>query len=345
MNYGDRKKKILAAVIECYIETAEPVGSKTLVSKTGLGVSSATIRNEMAELEALGWLVQPHTSAGRIPSALGYRAYVNELLGRRVLSEKEKERAGSLGDLKVTELSKLLTEAAALASEITGYPIIAVTPRMNVGTLRKIDLITIDADRIVTVIVTSAGIVKHRLMYTAEPVPYFILTRLEEILSERLTNLPISELSLSRLATLEEMLGEYRPLLSPVIRAIREMLNELWSREVIVEGESRLLDLSEYKESDKARELIALLHDKERILKVLRPEEERSGIRLTIGNEHLYEELRESSILACSYRILGKPVGVIALIGPTRMDYGLAMARFENFMGELNSMLAKMYNE
>lgn len=345
MNPSERKKRILAAVIESYVRTAEPVGSKTLADKAGLGVSSATIRNEMAELETLGWLLQPHTSAGRVPSSLGYRAYVNELMGRYRLSEAEKEQAHSLSHAHVTEMSRLLTEAGRVISDLTGYPSVVVTPRMNVGSLRKIDLITIDADRVVLVLVTSAGIVKNRLMCTDQPIPYYVLAKLENVICQQLTDLPISEVSLAQLAQLEDSLGGYRPLLAPIIRSLREMLNELWAREVIVSGESRLLSLPEYQNTDKARELLALLHDKDRILRVLCPETDYSGIRLTIGGEHPYEELRETSVITGSYSLGGRPVGVISVLGPTRMNYRRVLSQFEYFLGELGVILGRMFNE
>ena len=345
MSPSDRKKRILAAVIESYVLTAEPVGSKTLADKAGLGVSSATIRNEMSELEGLGWLMQPHTSSGRVPSPLGYRAYVNELMVRHRLSEAEKEQAHLLSRAHVTELARLLSEAGRIVSDLTGYPSITVTPKMNVGNLLKIDLITIDADRIVLVLVTSAGIVKHRLMYTEQPVPYYILSKLEGVIDERLKGMPISEMSLSQLAQFEERLGSYRPLLAPIIRSLREMLDELWAREVIVAGESRLLTLPEYQNTDKAMELLSLLHDRDRILKVLSPDSGHPEVRLTIGGEHPYHELKESTMITGSYKLAGKPVGVISVLGPIRMNYGRVLSQFEYFLSELNSVLGRMFNE
>lgn len=343
MELSERKKQILRAVVENYIQTAEPVGSKAIVASAGLKVSSATIRNEMAELEEMGWLEQPHTSAGRIPSSRGYRAYVDYLMQRYRVSEVEMARTNAFLQSRIAELERIIAEAGKLISELSGYPSLTMTPRLQGTVIERIDLMPVDGYQFVLILVTSDGLVKNRLCRTRLPLPFDLLREISDLLTSRLRDTALSEVSVHQIALLQHALGEYDFVLQPVLQVIHEAAISMENPEVILGGEGRLLEQPEFHDLDKTREFLDFLQDNEARRLVLLPAQGHEGITVTIGQEHPLDQLRDSSVVMGNYMLGDRPVGVIAILGPTRMDYRRVLGQFEYFTNGLNKLLQELF--
>ena len=343
MDLSERKRKILAAIIESYIDTAEPVGSKAVAAAAGLGVSSATIRNEMAELELMGWLEQPHTSAGRIPSSRGYRAYVDYLMKRYLVSETEMVRTDAFLESRISELERIITEAGRLISELSGYPSLTMAPRLTGSIISRIELMPVDSYQFVLILVTTDGMVKNRLCRVRQPLPIHLFQEISELLTNRLRDVALAEVSVRQIALLQRALGEFDFVLEPVLQVIREAALSIESPEVILGGEGKLLEQPEYRDLDKTREFLEYLQDNEVRRQVLSPAEGHEGITVTIGSEHPLDNLRDTSVVMGNYMLGTRPIGIIAILGPTRMDYRRVLGQFEYFTNGLNKLLQELY--
>lgn len=343
MDLSERKRKILSAIIENYIDTAEPVGSKAIAQTTGLGVSSATIRNEMAELEEMGWLEQPHTSAGRIPSSRGYRAYVDYLMQRYRVNESEMARTNAFLQSRIAELERIITEAGKLISELSGYPSLSMTSRLRGTLIERIELMPVDSYQFVLILVMSDGTVKNRLCRARLPLPSDLLREISDLLTRNLHATALSEVSVHQIALLQHALGEYDFVLQPVLQVIREAAMYAENPEVILGGEGRLLEQPEFHDLDKTREFLDFLQDNESRRQVLSPAEGHEGITITIGQEHPLQELRDSSVIMGNYMLGGRPIGMIAIFGPTRMNYRRVLGQFEYFTNGLNKLLQELF--
>ena len=264
MEISQRKKKILAAVVDEYIRTAEPVGSKTIAQIAGLGCSSATIRNELSELTALGYLEQPHTSAGRIPSPQGYRLYVDELM------EKPGETADDDGAAlqqtvlaKVRELDHLVQEAGKLLTSLTNYASVAITPALAQISIRQFVIIAVDKMNFVIVVVTDSGTVKNKMVRTVSEVTKDEAELLTYVLNQTLTGLPLSSITAERFDIVRRAAG-LTALLAPVAEYIAELIAELSDQKVYLDGTSKLLRFPEYRDTKKAQTLLDYMEDDSR---------------------------------------------------------------------------------
>ncbi|NLT58253.1 MAG: heat-inducible transcription repressor HrcA [Clostridiales bacterium] len=342
MDLNERKRRILAAIIETYIETADPVGSKAVAELSGLGVSSATIRNEMAELEELGWLEQPHTSAGRVPSAQGYRAYVDYLMRRHRLTDLDLMRTNAFLHSRVSELERMLDEAGRIISELTGYPSLTMRPQLRGSAIRRIDLLPVDRHQFVLLLVTTDGMVKNRICRTWAPIEPALLQEVSSLVDRRLCGLPLTGISPAVVEELHRALDDFSFVLEPVLQTIREAAESFETPEVVLDGEQRLFDLPEYRDLDKTRDFLTFLQDQGARRQVLSPAQGHDGITITIGSEHPLEELRESSVIMGNYKLGDRPVGIIAVIGPTRMHYNRVFSQIEYFTQGLNHLLSQL---
>ena len=254
MELSARKKLILKTVISDYIRTAEPVGSKALASRPELRFSSATIRNEMSELEEMGFLEKPHTSAGRIPSPAGYRLYVDELMGRPDLSAADIDRINSVTKLKVKELDRMISEAGKLISNLTDYTTLAVTPVMQRVTIRKFQIISVSPVDFVIVAVTDSGVVKNKMLRTSTPVTTDEAELLTYVLNQTLTGIPVDAITPERFDIVRRAAG-VTALLTLVAEFLDEFIEEMSEQKVFLQGASKLLAYPEYQDAHKAQEL------------------------------------------------------------------------------------------
>ena len=340
MELSERKKQILKAIIGDYILTAEPVGSKALAARPELKFSSATIRNEMSELEEMGYLEKPHTSAGRIPSPLGYRLYVDELMDSYDISDRDIPPIEAMLKGKAKELDRLIQEAGRLVSSLTNYASVAVTPDMNRCVIKQFEIITVDTTTFVIVVVTDTGQVKNKLVHTAAPVTKDESELLTYILNQTLTGLPLSQITAERFDVVRRA-ARLSALLAPLAEYIAELIEELGSQKVFLDGANKLLRFPEYRDPDKAQALLDYITtDDKHLLPVCK---NMDGVQFFIGPENGENPLSDASMIYAKYDIGNLGQGVIGIVGPTRMDYKRLSARLSHFAKELNKLIAETF--
>jgi len=339
MDLSERKKLILKAVVDDYVQTAEPVGSKAVALRLNTNVSSATVRNEMAELERLGYLEQPHTSAGRIPSHLGYRLYVDELMHQYTLTRHEIDDAIQSMSLRMGELDRLITEAGRMVSELTNQPAIAVSPVSEGEAVRRFEVIRVDEETVVLVLVTTSDLIKNRICRLTFPLSDLEVAAANRALNAHFTNIPIEELTDERIASAEYESGmEITEVLVAAIDFASEVLKVVLKRDVYLSGASRILNYPEFYDPGKAMALLECLSDRDMIPLLPQPDE-RHPVRIRIGAENKLEPLRDVSIVMTSYKTAKGATGMLGVVGPTRMDYAKVSARLKRFADELSDLL------
>lgn len=317
---SDRKKQILKAVVEAHIEGGEPVGSKYIVQNNLLSCSSATIRNEMAELEQLGYLEQPHTSAGRVPSELGYRFYVDSLVEQYENTTRDIAKINLLLKAKMSELDQILDTASKLASSLTNYTGIAIKPKALSVTMAKFELISIDDRNFAMVMITSSGTVKTKKVKAPAPYGASALSALSELLNSTICGMVADMITLPIIMNLENEMGDNAFLVNPAIKAIYEVMNELDGGELKYSGLNRLLDYPEYSDTQHLGNLLGTLENQNEILDLV-SQPERDDINVLIGSESSVKEMNNSALVFKPIKKNGRTVCMIGVLGPRRMDY------------------------
>lgn len=337
MAINERKIKILQAIINDYILTGEPVGSRTIAKKYDLGVGSATIRNEMADLEELGYLEQPHASAGRIPSSKGYRLYVDKLMEMTSLSKEEELKIKEyIINSAMYEVDTLLKEACLLLSELTNLTCIIQTPSMKRSYIRSIQLMKIDAHNLITVIVTDSGVIRnHRIRVLNMPTNEQLLT-INNVLNYRLRNLTIEAINLEVINTIKNDLIGFDDLFNAILPALYDSLNSCEKDDLVVEGTTNLFNYPEYNDIEKAKEILQLINNKDCVIELL---EGGGDISIKIGDENYIKEAKDCSVITAEYCLDGRPIGSVGLIGPQRINYSKVISIMAQVMKELNKSL------
>lgn len=315
-----RKLKILQAIISDFISTAEPVGSRTLSKKYDLGVSAATIRNEMADLEDLGYLTHPHTSAGRVPSEKAYRFYVNEIMKKRELSKQEKEEIAIKLAKSMTELDKTIEHATQLLSEITNLISFALMPCQDHDKLKFIRLVPVDNYSVVLMIVADSGKVSHTTLrlsvgYTEEMLRILSATITHNFKGKRLSDTLKMDIIHSFESDIEAMSRLAENIMPNFIKTIEDMLDV----GLHMDGIANIFSLPEYNDIYKARLFMEMIGRKEELTKTLVSRDD--GLLITIGDENMDESMKDCSLITATYHVDGKLVGKLGVIGPTRMKY------------------------
>lgn len=330
-----RKKKILKAVVELYVKTAEPVGSKAIASALDNRVSSATIRNEMAELEEQGYLEKPHTSAGRIPSPKCYRLYVNELMERQQLSAQETESINRALQMKLQELDRILSRAGQVVSHFTQYPVYALAAGRKQFSVARFDLLRVDEQSFIAVVMTDDGRVKSKLLYTQVPVDMSQLPVLAALLNKDFVGQTPEEMGKRLMVAAGQVPALLFMVLSLTVEYAGEVLEEIQHRMVYTAGANRILDLPEYQDVGKAGALMRFLGEEDAALPV---PEGNAPMQILIGPENVEKALQDSSVVVASYDIGEDMRGLIGVVGPTRMDYATVAARLAYFADGLGRM-------
>ena len=336
---NERKKLILKAIVDAHIANGEPVGSKYLTLNKQIACSSATIRNEMAELEEMGYLEQPHTSAGRIPSEAGYRFYVDQLIDRYNLTQNEISELKAVLRQRQNELDAIMQTAVTLAARLTNYTALSVKPRQTRISVSRFEIMRLDSTTAVLIMLIG-GIVKTKYIRSDRPIPQDAAMLLAGALNARLTGLTADEITMPILMEMERMLGEYDFLVSPVVKAVCETISVFDGGELRFEGINRLLAYPDYYDMDRLREMLALFEKKETLLEVL--SEEAKGddrVQVFIGRENVVKVMDNSTLIFKTVTQNGKPVGAIGVIGPTRMDYRRVIATIEGLTKSVTDAL------
>lgn len=331
-----RKRKILQAIIEEYIDTAEPVSSGNLVKQ--LDCSSATIRNEMAELEQIGFIEKPHTSAGRIPSQKGYRYYVDELIQEDKLSKKEMEIIKQKLETKVNALEDLTRIATTTLSEITHYTTIAIGPDVNNHTIIDIKFVLLGSRVLMAVILTDSGIIRESIIKFDEDISETQVQDLTYIFKKKLIGKPLEKLN----TPLEEFIMSEMKTGINIIKKVLEEINKILenSHEVYLEGANKVVDMPEFKKVDIAKEFLNVLDAKDLVADVLNTGVAQD-INVYIGEETEKEELKNFSIVTFNHLLEDKDIGTIGIIGPTRMDYSKIISVMKYISKKLNDDFKK----
>lgn len=343
MELGSRKKKILSAIINDYIESAEPVGSRTIAKKYEIGLSSATIRNEMADLEELGYLEQPHTSAGRVPSDKGYRLYVDELIQ---INKPSDEEAAFIKDIlqltTINEINKIMLRTAKLISQITKLTSAVLSPSVNKSAVKSIQLIQVTPNDIVAVVLTDTGIFKNVVIKTPRPILRDTLSKISSMLNEKLIGLTIEEIDLSIISSIQAQMRGYTEIFNAVIPVLYESLKEI-DCEVYMDGATNIFNYPEYSDNNKARDFLSIVENREILMDIF--SEQNKNLSVSIGHENEFNEIKDYSIVKSSYKIGNRNVGSIGVIGPKRMNYSHVMGTLNYLTQTLNNILKNSLDE
>ena len=337
MELSERKKKILAAVVDEYIRTAEPVGSKTIAATAHLGCSSATIRNELSELTSLGYLEQPHTSAGRVPSPQGYRFYVNELMERQKLSIEEAETINARLSEKMEQLDRLMADAGKLAGQLTGYPALTLSAPRSAA-VKRFDLIYVDSNTFIIVLLLANNTVRNKLVHLPFSVDQGQIQKLSALFNAGFTGLAEEEITSVLISATERAARDSMGLTSIIAAFTIETLTQSQEGAAFVTGESNLLQQPEFRDPDKAHRVISYLSDSDHLMR-LPGNTSDNGVRVIIGPENLAEELRDSSVVMASYDAGEGQRGLIGVVGPLRMDYSAVAAKLQYIADGLSRLL------
>lgn len=326
MPMDDRKNKVLQAVIEDYVATAEPVGSRTISRRYQLGVSPATIRNEMADLEELGYLQQPHTSAGRVPSDRGYRYYVDCLMESRNLSDKDEELVRRTFERKVSEIDVLIRDTARVLSETTHLTTVISGPQIQKAHFRELRLVPIGSDKAVLVYITDSGFVENQVLDLPVEVTMVELQQVSEVLNEQLRGQPVEALSRASIHALRQELHRYSALLEQTLRFLGTQLAAGEKQRLYLGGTTHMLNQPEFRDIDKVRSLFHLLEDEATVNRVLSSAEGKDHPVIQIGEEINVRDLAECSVVSATYRLGDEVIGRVGVIGPKRMEYARVLS-------------------
>lgn len=335
MELTERKKQILKIVVEDYIHTAEPVGSKAIAARMDRRVSSATIRNELAELTEMGYLEQPHTSAGRAPTPKGYRLYVDELMERQRLSVRETEKINAVLRTRLKELDQIVAQAGRAVASFMNYPAYVTTTGKKRLTVRRFDLIAVDEWNCIGVMMLSGNRVKSHLLRMQLKVEPEQFPALANLLNAHFTDIPAPDMGEKLMGLTEQLPAPMFLLLSQLIAVAGDALEEQ-QQKIITAGSRALLKLPEFRDAEKAHTLMGLLSDGKENLPV--PVDE-GPMKILIGPENVADALKDTSVVVASYDIGEDMRGLVGVVGPTRMDYAAVIARLSGFADGLTRLL------
>lgn len=344
MKLDARKLNILQAIINDYIITAEPVGSRTVAKKYNLGVSSATIRNEMSDLEEMGYLEQPHTSAGRVPSDKAYRLYVDKLIKVRSLDNQEAEYIKELYHNKIMQLEQVIFHTARVLSDVTNYTSIALAPQLSKVTIQHIQLVPVDKDFALLVVVTSSGILKDTLIRIPEGIDKEFLSKVSNILNDKFGGKTFSEIDMKELSTVRDAFAENQKFFNSLVDTLTSSFQASQEKDVYLEGTTNIFKLPEYQDIFRARTFLSLMEEKDLLYHIL-ANSQNDGVKVSIGTENPHEELRDYSIVTATYSLGERVLGTIGVIGPTRMEYSRAISVMDYMGKALSSYLTKLYGK
>ena len=337
----ERKVKILDAIIRNYLETGEPVGSRTISKYTDLNLSSATIRNEMADLEELGYIVQPHTSAGRIPSDKGYRFYVDHLMKEK---DREVTEMKEFVIEKTQKMEQVLKQVAKLLATNTNYATMITAPSFS-NKVKFIQLSQIDEHQMLAVVVMNSNMVKNQVITVNEQLDNEILLKLNILLNTALNGLSLQEINLGTIARLKEQAGIHSQVVSEVMDALEQALSENEDLQIYTSGATNILKYPELSSSESATNLLSAFEEKEELMSLvneaLNDEASETGIQVYIGNETPIQTMKDCSVVTATYELGDGVKGTIGIIGPKRMDYENVMDNLKTLRSQLDGILNK----
>ena len=346
MVLDDRKMKILQAIIKNYLETGEPVGSRTISKYTDLNLSSATIRNEMSDLEELGLIVQPHTSAGRIPSDAGYRLYVDNMMHEKEQElEKQQKEVLEIKELlvdKVDKVETLLQNVAKTLANNTNYATMITAPSYHKNKVKFIQLSQVDEYHLLAVIVAEGNIIKNKMIDVESIIDNETLLKLNILLNTSLCGLSMEEINLSIISKLTVQAGEHGPLVNQVLNAVAEAIGNEEDLKIYTSGANKIFKYPELSDSQKASELINTFEEKKLLTSLVNSsEDDDNGIQVYIGSETPVTSMKDCSVVTATYELSEGVQGTIGIIGPKRMDYEKVVETLKEVKTQLDTVYKK----
>ncbi len=341
MQLDERKIKILQAIIRNYLETGEPVGSRTISKYADLNLSSATIRNEMADLEELGYILQPHTSAGRIPSDKGYRLYVDTMIEEK---SREVEELKEMLLEKEDKMDHLLKQVAKVLATNTNYATMISTPSYKRNKLKFIQLSRVDCNQLLAVIVVEGNVIKNNILPVAEELDDETLLKLNILLNTHLNGLSIEEINLGMISALKQQAGNYSAIVGEVIEAVGEAIKADEDLEIYTSGTNNIFKYPELADNQKASELVNAFEEKRMLAQLVQEnlaDENNTGIQVYIGNETPVQFMKDCSIVTATYELDEGMRGTIGIIGPKRMDYDKVIGTLRTLQTQLEDLYKK----
>ncbi len=341
MKLDIRKLKILTAIVETYIDTGEPVSSKILAQQLGFSVSPATIRNDMAALFEMGLLEQPHTSAGRVPSHLGYRPYVDQLMHCKPLSEEERREIDALFNVRDPDPDKLLEDAAQALADYTNCATVSTTITPKTVLVKRVEIVPAGTRTVVVLVIATNGVIKNKVCRVDFRVTGEIVEFLNQFANGRLVGRSVNDISQWYINSISVTLGDYSQLFIPVLATIYELCREINDGQFYTSGGANLLNYKEL--ADIARDLLSAMANREQLLGVIGSKSD--AVFITIGKENNQSELTDTSVVVTKYRIGEQNSGAIGVIGPVRMDYAKLIPHLEYFSQTLGKLLAETFEQ
>jgi len=338
MTLSDRQLKILEAIVNDYIQTAEPIGSRTIAKKYGMGISSATIRNEMSDLEDMGFITQPHTSSGRVPSAKGYRFYVDSMMPQRALTSDESLLLQRMILSNISQVEYMMKETANALARLTRYPAIVSEPYLKKAKIKHVQMIPVDEKTIYLVMVTDTKSVKSQPLAMPTAPDFEELTRLTGILNQHLSGKTIREIDRPLIDKLLVAFAGQAHILMPILGGIVALIQDEDDMRVFTSGVKNILAFPEFADIRKAEAIFQALEERDALIAII-GEPQPDGIQVIIGEENSLDLLKDCSLIKANYTIDNQSTGCIALIGPTRMDYGHAVSVLQGILQNIQHVL------
>lgn len=340
MELDERKIKILDAIIKNYLETGEPVGSRTISKYSDLKLSSATIRNEMSDLEEMGYILQPHTSAGRIPSDKGYRLYVDHLMQEK---DREVTELKELMIQRTDKMEKVLKQVVKVLAGNTNYATMVSAPQYHQNKLKFIQLSRVDAGQILAVIVAEGNVIRNRLIPISEELNEETVLKLNILLNTMLNGKTIEEINLQMISSMKEQAGIHSNIISDVVDAVAEAIHSDEGMEIYTGGATNIFRYPELSDNGKASELIQTLEEKQMLAELVNDtlSREDKGIQVYIGAETPIQSMKDCSVVTATYELGQGMRGTIGIIGPKRMDYENVMSTLKTLMDQLDDVFHK----
>ncbi|MDQ0286453.1 heat-inducible transcriptional repressor [Desulfofundulus luciae] len=339
MRMDARKQDILLAIITDYIATAEPVGSRTIARKYRLGISPATIRNEMADLEEMGYIEQPHTSAGRIPSELGYRYYVDYLMKRQELTVEEEELIRKSYRQKVRDVGEVIQRTGQLLSQLTQYAAMVLPPKIGTSSFKYIRLVQLGPEQAMLVAIMDSGTVHHRIIDIPSGITSEDLETISTVLNAKLQGRTMDSIKLTLVKEIYFELVKHKHIIELAMELLQDSLTRQPEDRIYLGGILNILNQPEFHNVEKVKTLLSLLEQENLLCNLLADDVGKEGVTVRIGREIRCRQMSNCSMVVATYRLKGKPVGSIGVLGPTRMDYARVVTVVEHLTKNLSRAL------
>ncbi len=336
---SERQRMILGAIIDDYVRSAEPVGSRSISKRADVSFSPATIRNEMADLEELGLLEQPHTSAGRVPSIKGYRYYVDHLVTVDDAPEQDVRKIRSFFAEKMNHWEDAIGHAATILSQLTNYTSIVLGPEIFETTLKHFQLLPVTDTSAVAIIVANTGHVEHRTIALPDGITMDDMRKVVNLLNDKLQGVPFFRVKAVLHSEIAKELNRYVDRCEEILLLLEQAIAEKQEPKVFLSGASNMLTQPEFKDVDKAKNILGMLEETQRLMQLIQPHA--GGIQVKIGTENSFEEINQCSLITATYSLDGQSLGTIGILGPVRMEYGKVIGLLDYLSKDIAMLMSR----